>query len=136
MSASRLDVVRERSHLALGAIRLVNGLAALLVPEMTARRLGTDPEANPAPIYPLRMFGVRTVILGAELLLSGSETRRHSMRLAIPIHASDTAAAALGGIRGQLPRRVAALTTGISTLNTILAVLGSQAPAGRRRRRW
>ncbi|MDQ4049115.1 MAG: hypothetical protein M3131_07020 [Actinomycetota bacterium] len=132
MSTSKLELVRERSHLLLGGIRLFNGLAALLVPEMTARRLGTDPDANPAPIYPLRMFGVRTVVLGAELLLGGSGTRRHSMRLAIPIHASDTLAAALGGLRGQLPRRVAVLTTGISTINTALAILGSQAP----RRRW
>lgn len=132
MSASKLDVVRERSHLVLGSIRLFNGLAALLVPEKTARRLGTDPEANPAPIYPLRMFGVRTVVLGAELLLSGSETRRQAMRIGIPIHASDTAAAALGGIRGQLPPRTAALLTCISTVNTILAVLGSQAPSKRR----
>lgn len=135
MSASKLEVVRRHSHLILGSIRLFNGLAALLVPEMTARRLGTDPEANPAPIYPLRMFGVRTVVLGAELLLSGSDTRRQSMRIGIPIHASDTAAAALGGIRGQLPRRTAALLTGISTVNTLLAVLGSQAPARRCRRR-
>ena len=135
MSASKLEVVRRHSHLILGSIRLFNGLAALLVPEMTARRLGTDPEANPAPIYPLRMFGVRTVVLGAELLLSGSDTRRQSMRVGIPIHASDTAAAAMGGIRGQLPRRTAALLTGISTVNTLLAVLGSQAPARRCRRR-
>ncbi len=135
MSASKLEVVRRHSHLILGSIRLFNGLAALLVPEVTARRLGTDPEANPAPIYPLRMFGVRTVVLGAELLLSGSDTRRQSMRVGIPIHASDTAAAAMGGIRGQLPRRTAALLTGISTVNTLLAVLGSQAPAGRSRRR-
>lgn len=132
MSTSKLDFVRERSHLLLGSIRLFNGLAALLVPEQTARRLGTDPEANPAPIYPLRMFGVRTVLLGAELLTSGTDTRRRSMLLAIPIHASDTAAAAVGGIRGQLPRRVALLTTGISTINTILAVLGSQAASGRK----
>lgn len=133
MSASKLDAVRAQSHLLLGGIRLFNGLAALLAPEMTARRLGTDPDANPAPIYPLRMFGVRTVILGAELILGGSERRRQRMRTAIPIHASDTAAAALGGIRGHLPPRVAALLTGVSSLNTALAVLGSQAPRRRRR---
>lgn len=136
MSASKLDVVRERSHLVLGSVRLLNGLIALISPESAARRLGTDPEANPAPIYPLRMFGVRTVILGAELLLSeAGDERRRAMRIAIPIHACDTAAAALGGIRGQLPRREAALLTVISAVNTVLAVLGSQAPSGRRFRR-
>ena len=132
-SPAGLDFLRERSHLILGSIRLFNGVVALLAPEAAARRLGTDPEANPAPIYPLRMFGVRTVILGAELLVGDRETRRRSMRLGIAIHASDTAAAATGGLRGQLPPRVAALTTVISTVNTALAILGSLPP---RQRGW
>jgi hypothetical protein len=46
----------------LGAIRLFNGAVALVAPEVMARRLGTDPDAAPAPIHPLRMFGVRTVV--------------------------------------------------------------------------
>jgi hypothetical protein len=33
---------------------------------------------------------------------------------------------ALGGARGQLPRRTAALLTGLSALNTLLAFLGSK----------
>jgi hypothetical protein len=123
-----LDLVQDRSHVLLGSIRLFNGTAALLVPEMSARRLGTDPDASPAPIYPLRMFGVRTVILGAELLFGSPETRRRSMQLGVLIHASDTAAAALGGIRRQLPPGTAALLTGVSTLNTALAALGSLGP--------
>ncbi|MGH2947664.1 MAG: hypothetical protein ACRDPC_15670 [Solirubrobacteraceae bacterium] len=114
------------AHRLLGAIRFFNGAVALLVPEMMARRLGTDPDANPAPIYPLRMFGVRTVILGAELLIGDEETRRRSARLGRLVHASDTVAVALGGIRGQLPRRTAALLTGLSAMNTVLAFLGSK----------
>ena len=130
---SALDVVGERSHLLLGGIRLFNGAAALLVPQLTARRLGVDPDANPAPLYPLRMFGVRTVVLGAELLVGGPEVRRRSLQLGVLIHASDTTAAALGGLRGQLPPRTAALLTGVSSLNTALAVLGSRA---QQRRKW
>jgi hypothetical protein len=130
---SLLDPVRERAHLLLGAIRLFNGAAALLVPSAMARRLGTDPEANPAPIYPLRMFGVRTVLLGAELLFGSEETRLRSMRIGRVIHASDTTAAALGGIRGHFPPRLAVLLTGISALNTILAFLGSDPPSSRER---
>lgn len=125
--------LRERSHLILGSVRLFNGAVALVVPERAARRLGTDPEANPAPLYPLRMFGMRTVILGAELLFGAREMRRRSMQLGIAIHASDTVASATGGIRGQLPPRVAASLTAISTVNTALAILGSLPP---RRRGW
>lgn len=127
-----VDVPREREHLLLGSIRLVNGLAALLAPSMSARRLGVDPEANPAPIYPLRMFGVRTVVLGAELLIGDDATRRRSARVGILIHASDTASAALGGMRGQLPPRVAMLLVGVSSINTVLSVLGSRPPRRKR----
>src|SRR5215208_3523866 len=121
-----LDPFRARAHLALGAIRLVNGATALFVPATVARRLGTDPEANPAPIYPLRMFGVRTVILGCELLFGDAATRRRSARLGIIVHASDTLSAAAGGLRSQLPARVAIPLVAISTVNTGLAVLGSR----------
>lgn len=128
---SGMDRIQDRAHLLLGGIRLFNGVAALLIPSVTARRLGTDPEANPAPLYPLRMFGVRTIILGGELLWGSEETRLRSMRIGRVIHASDAAAATIGGLRGQIPGRVAVLLTGISTLNTALAFLGSNPPQSR-----
>jgi hypothetical protein len=131
VSSKGRHLLRERSHLILGCIRLFNGAVAMASPDSTARRLGTDPEASPGPIYPLRMFGVRTVILGAELLVGDPDTRRRSMRLGVLIHASDTVAAASGGIRGQLPPKVAMATTAISSFNTALAILGSLPPRGR-----
>ena len=134
---SKVDPIRRHAHQLLGAIRLFNGASALLLPEATARRLGTDPEADAAPVYPLRMFGVRTVVLGIELLWGDERTRARSLRVGRVIHASDTLAAALGGIRRQLPPRVAILLTVISSVNTALAFLGSSAPPtrGRSRRR-
>jgi len=72
------------------------------------------------------MFGVRTVVLGAELLVGDEATRARSMRVGIAIHASDTMAAAAGGIRRQLPPSVAGMLVAISTLNTTLAVIGSR----------
>ncbi len=110
----------------LGAIRFVNGAAALLAPAMTAKRLGVDPAGNPAPFYPLRMFGVRTVVVGAELLVGGEELRRRSSRVGILIHGSDVVAAAIGGARGELPRRTAMILVGVSSVNTALAVIGSR----------
>jgi hypothetical protein len=130
-----VEEIRPRAHLALGATRLFNGTAALLAPTMTARRLGVDPDANPAPVYPLRMFGVRTVVLGAELLVGDEETRARSLLTGIPIHASDTAAAAIAGFRRQLPATTAAQLVAVSALNTSLAVIGSlpaRRPAWRR----
>jgi hypothetical protein len=127
--------IRPRAHLVLGGIRLVNGAAALLAPSFAARRLGVDPDANAAPVYPLRMFGVRTVVLGVELLAGDEATRARSMRAGIPIHASDTAAAAVAGFRRQLPAPTAVQLVGVSALNTALAVIGSlPAPRPRWRR--
>lgn len=130
---SVFDKVRERAHLILGTIRLFNGVAALLAPEMTVRRLGADPDASPTAVYPLRMFGVRTVVLGLELLLGGEETRAQSMRAGVLIHGSDVCAALLGGVRRQLPPKVAVPLVGISTINTSLAILASCPPRRSRR---
>jgi hypothetical protein len=127
------ETVRTGAQRALGAIRLFNGAVALLAPSTTAGRLGVDPDANQAPFYPLRMFGVRTVVLGLELLRGDEETRSRSARTGIAIHASDTLAAGIGGLRGQLPRRTALILVGVSSLNTALAVTGS---AGRRPKAW
>lgn len=125
-------LLRRRTPQILGAIRLFNGAGALLAPSATARRLGSDPQAAPAPLYPLRMFGVRTVILGIELLWGDEQTRARSLRAGRFIHASDTVSAALGGLRRQLPARVAIALTLISGVNTILAFVGSSlTPASR-----
>src|SRR3712207_7487934 len=48
-----------RSRIALAGIRLFNGTAALLAPAWLTRRLGVDPDTNPAVIYVFRLFGIR-----------------------------------------------------------------------------
>lgn len=102
----------------LGVIRCVNGAAALVAPEKLARRLGADPEESPAILYALRMFGVRTVVIGRDLF-HGDERAVHAAPL---IHASDTLAAAALAASGKVPRRTGVLVTAISAVNTVLAV--------------
>jgi hypothetical protein len=109
---------------ALAAIRLVNGTLAVAAPRVILRRLGTDPVEDPSGVYPLRMFGVRTVLIGVDLLVRG-DTAREVARRGILIHACDAAAAAAAGVRGDLPRRVAVAATALSGLNAVLAVVGS-----------
>ena len=113
---------------ALAGVRLVNGVLALLAPRFLFRRLGVDAGAGGAQpgVYPFRMFGIRTVVIGAELLLLEGEDRRRASRLAVLIHASDTVSAAVSGLRGDLPRRAAALATAISGANTALAVIAAR----------
>jgi heme peroxidase len=113
---------RSTARYALAAIRLFNGGMALFAPERLARRLGTDPDEGGAVIYALRMFGVRTIMIGGELLVLRDEDLERALRKGILIHASDTVAAAVAGAGGYLPRRTAALTTLISAVNTGLAV--------------
>ena len=107
----------DSARVALAGVRLVNGTVGLLKPDVLARTLGADPAANPALLYALRMFGVRTVVIALDLL------RREpaALRAAAPIHASDTLAAAL--LARHLPREKGALIVGISATNTALALL-------------
>jgi hypothetical protein len=111
---------------ALAAVRLVNGTAALVAPELLLRRLGTDTTDHRSGIYPFRMFGIRTVLIGADLLTSQGAERQAVARRAVLIHATDTCAALTAGLRGDLPRRAAVVTTMISATNTVLAVIATQ----------
>lgn len=112
---------RDHARLALATIRLVNGTLALLAPNMLLRRLGADPAANKVAIYPMRMFGIRTIVLGVQLLIDSPSPEAD--RFGVVIHATDAATAITAGIRRQLPPRVAALTSMISLVNTALAVV-------------
>ena len=115
--------IPEYARITLSAIRLFNGTAALFAPAALLRRLRVDPEANPAALYAFRMFGVRTVLIGAQLLLRNGGLRAHSLRVAPVIHVLDAAAAMIAGAQRQLPRRAATTAALISTVNTVLAVV-------------
>lgn len=118
----------RRAKTLLGLIRLVNGAAALVAPATMARRLHVDPDEHGPALYALRLFGVRTVLIGIEYL------RRDTSRLAlyegVVIHAADTASAVSAARSGLLPRRAARTAVVISSINTALALY---AAFGRRR---
>jgi hypothetical protein len=59
--------------------------------------------------------------VGLDLLTHQGERLREDLREGVLIHGSDTATAAVLGLRGRLPPRTAALTTLISATNTALA---------------
>ena len=120
---------------ALAAVRLFNGTAALFLPRQLGTRLGVDVETNPAAVYVLRLFGVRTIYVGAELALARGPHLRDALRAAPAIHASDAVAAASAGAAGQLPKRSAWLGTAISSVNFVLAVIAASDPQARSRRR-
>ena len=112
---------RDHARLALATIRLVNGTLALVAPGTLLRRLGADPNANKVAIYPLRMFGIRTIVLGVQLLVDDPSPQ--TAKFGVLIHGTDAAAAITAGLRRQLPARVAVVTAGISLTNTALALI-------------
>jgi hypothetical protein len=116
-----MSLSRDQARIALASIRLINGTLALLAPATLLRRLGADPEVNKVAIYPIRMFGVRTIVLGVQLLLDDPSPQTD--KFGVVIHATDAASAIMAGLRRQLPARVAVVTSGISLTNTALALI-------------
>lgn len=119
---------RRHAHIVLAAIRFVNGTAALLFPRALARRVGVDVDHSPGILYFERMFGIRTVLLALDLVTRDPERTARALRAGRVVHASDAAAAALAGLRGNLAPRPAVMTTGISLVNLLLACI-AQPPA-------
>jgi hypothetical protein len=117
--------VRDYARILLAGIRLLNGVAALLVPGFLARQLGIDPDANPGVKYVFRMFGIRTVLIGAELLVQTGDRRAEALRRAVLIHAADTLAAFLATLSPQFPKNGRVIVW-ISAVNTALAIIANR----------
>lgn len=115
--------VPNAARVVLAGVRLVNGTVALFAPATFARKLGVDPEENGPAIYALRLFGVRTILIGSELLSRNPEVRAHALRVAVRVHLSDTIAAAAAGATRQLPAKGAKMAVVTSSLNTVLALI-------------
>jgi hypothetical protein len=113
--SSNARTTSDYARIALAGIRIVNGASALLAPRLLA--------ADDSAVYPFRLFGIRTVVIGADLLLRDKEVRDHALRLALLIHASDVASAVVAGARRQVPFRSAATAAAISSVNTALALV-------------
>ena len=77
------------------------------------------------------MFGIRTVLIGADLLARDPEVRRHALRVALLVHVSDTLSAISAGVRHEVPRRAAVTATAISALNVALSALAGRGAQSR-----
>ena len=118
-----LGTVATATRYALGGIRIVNGAIGLVAPAVIQKRLGdTASASNPAAIYGLRLFGVRTVVIGADLLRLRGDALTHAVRSAPLIHASDTLTVLTLLRKKQLAPELARPLALISGVNTLLAV--------------
>jgi hypothetical protein len=116
----------DLARVLLACIRLFNGLVAVLVPKQLTRRLGIDADESPAALYVMRMFGIRTVLIGWDLLVGKGERRAHALQQAPLIHASDTLAAYLAMLTGKVPEPTGKLIVVISAVNTALALIAKR----------
>lgn len=107
----------------LAAIRILTGTAGLVFPEVLLRRLGVDTSKDRSGVYPFRMFGIRTIAIGVDLLQLKGDDLRRATKLAVLIHATDTVSAATTLVRGNLPQKQALVATGLSAVNTGLAIV-------------
>jgi hypothetical protein len=127
---STIDKVATASRYALGGIRLLNGTLGLIAPGVIIRRLGDDtPESNPAAVYGLRLFGIRTVLIGADMFRLERADLERALRSAVVIHASDTITVLSLWWRRQLSpasARPLALISGVNTGLAITAALTSR----------
>lgn len=117
------NVIGDGARILLGGIRVVNGSIGLLYPQLLLRQLGSDPVQNAAGQYAFRLFGVRTILIGLDLLRKEGKARNDAIRVAPLVHASDTVAALLAERAGVLPDRAARNIIAISATNTVLSLL-------------
>jgi hypothetical protein len=118
-----LAVAGPKARYALAVIRIINGAIALVAPSVIVRRFGENPGDSAAAIYGLRLFGVRTVLIGADLVMQGGPSLVHVTSQAVVIHASDTMTVAGLAVFGRLRPRLAIPLALISAMNTALATI-------------
>lgn len=105
----------------LGLIRLATGALGLFLPERLIGRIDPVEPASPAAVYAFRLFGVRTILIGRDLVVGGAAVRAKAVGEAPLIHAVDTATATLLTVTGRVPLRSGAPLIAISAVNTLLA---------------
>jgi hypothetical protein len=114
--------VGQAARFALAGIRVINGGLALIAPGVIIGRFDEQPGSDSAATYALRMFGIRTVLLGVDLAALSGEPLRRALGQAVIIHGTDTATAASLGFSGRVRPRTAIPLTLISLTNTALAI--------------
>jgi len=126
----RRGTLDDTSRKALGVIRIVNGGLGLLLPRVLIRRIDPEEPPSPAAIYAFRLFGVRTVLIGHDLLFREGEALDRSLDEAVAVHASDSITAATLAVTGAVPRRTGLMLTVISVVNTVLALVARRTRHG------
>jgi hypothetical protein len=125
------SVLANSASRLLGVIRLATGGLGLLAPRLLLKRFESPSEGGLTPppqldlvggVYAFRLFGIRTILLGLELLYLQKHGLSQARIVAPLIHATDTVSA-ITAVRGsKMARTSKTLLVGISALNTVLSL--------------
>src|SRR3954453_21977350 len=107
MSRKQRDKAKE--DVAIG--RIVVGGSTWVMPNLSGRLFGLDPEGNPQLPYIGRLFGARDVVLGAGGRRSSKKQKDAWGTAGRACDVADVGAGALAVMRGQLPPAAAGLVT-------------------------
>lgn len=112
----------DQARTALLGMNLVIGILFLLLPKLTLRLYGLDPDDDRRAAYPVRYVGARSLVFAAMLAdPKGSD----ALLKQLPVVAGvDAAANALAAGTGEVPRRTAALgalTSGVALVLGLIA---------------
>ena len=102
---------RDKATDAVAISRIAVGAGAWLMPNLSGRMFGLDPEGNPQLSYIGRLFGARDVALGAGVLRSSRKQKDAWLTAGLACDVGDVAAGAIAGARGTLPPAAAGLVT-------------------------
>jgi hypothetical protein len=116
----------DKARVALAVIRLLNGVLALIVPKVLIGRISPGHPPDPAAVYAFRLFGIRTILIGRDLLRESGAERDKAVAEAPIIHGSDTATASLLTVTKAVSPRMGVPLILISGLNTALSVIAAR----------
>ena len=107
---------RDQARLVFTGANLLFGALFLLLPRLSLRLYGVDPEQNPAAATALRFFGSRNLVLG--VMLADDKSADAVLRQVPVVAGADAVACLAGAVTGEVPKRTvlcAALTSAITS---------------------
>lgn len=120
---AKMRINGQQARMGLAGIRVAVGVGAVAAPRAVGSAFGFRPEENPEAPALARLFGIRNMALGLDLLRDEGGL---SPRANMAIDLADAAAIIGGGLRGYLSKRALVLGSATALLAAALgAVWGS-----------
>ena len=114
---------RDTALKLLAGLRIAVGTTSWATPNLGGKLFGLDPDGNPQGAYFARLFGVRDVALGVGPLRAKRKAQDNWIELGIVCDSADFVAALLGGGKGYLSPKTAAMVAAPAAAATALGII-------------